>query len=90
MLHGQWADGTLIYGLDVTAQAWALGGRHQWLKLLRLPLVRWFADLGYLFFARYRRQISRLLTVSSRCDAQACHKILASVSDETSHIKEIR
>ena len=90
VLHGQWANGTLIYGLDVTQQAWALVGRHQWLKLLRLPLVRWFADFGYLFFARYRRQISRLLTGSSRCNAEACYKISASAPAETSQIKDIR
>ena len=90
VLHGQWTNGTLIYGLDVTQQAWALVGRHQWLKLLRLPLVRWFADFGYLFFARYRRQISRLLTGSSRCDAEACYKISASAPAKTSQIKDIR
>ena len=90
VLHGQWSNGTLIYGLDVTQQAWALVGRHRWLKLLRQPLVRWFADLGYLFFARYRRQISRLLTGSSRCDAEACHKISTSISAETSQTKDIR
>ena len=90
VLHGQWTNGTLIYGLDVTQQAWSLVGRHQWLKLLRLPLVRWFADFGYLFFARYRRQISRLLTGSSRCDAEACYKISASAPAKTSHIKDIR
>ena len=90
VLHGQWANGTLIFGLDVTQQAWALVGRHRWLKLLRLPLVRWFADFGYLFFARYRRQISRLLTGSSRCDAEACYKISAGAPAETSQIKDIR
>ena len=90
VLHGQQANGTLIYGLDVTQQAWALVGRHQWLKLLRLPLVRWFADLGYLFFAKYRRQISRLLTGSSRCDAEVCYKISASASAKTSQTKDIR
>ncbi len=90
VLHGELANGTLIYGLDVTQQAWALVGRHQWLKLLRLPLIRWFADLGYLFFARYRRQISRLLTGSSRCDTESCYKISASAAAETSQNKDIR
>ena len=84
MLHGQLANGTLIFGLDVTQQAWAIVGRHKWLKLLRLPFVRWFADLGYLFFARYRSQISRLLTGSARCDAEACYKISAKADPERS------
>ena len=90
VLHGELANGTLIYGLDVTAQAWALVGHHLWLKLFRLPLLRWFADLGYLLFARYRRQISRLLTGSSQCDADACYKISASASSEISPTKDIR
>ena len=50
VLHGEWANGTLIYGLDVTQQAWALVGRHRWLKPLRLPLIRWFADFGAICF----------------------------------------
>jgi predicted DCC family thiol-disulfide oxidoreductase YuxK len=75
ILHGQYGSGELIYGLDVTQQAWALVGRHRWLKLLRLPLIRWFADLGYLLFARYRSQISYLLTGSSQCDENACYQI---------------
>lgn len=87
MLHGQLANGTLILGLDVTQQAWAIVGRHKWLRLLRLPVVRWFADLGYLFFARYRRQISLLLTGSSRCDEEACYKISANAATERSQTK---
>ena len=75
ILHGQYASGEMIYGLDVTQQAWELVGRHSWLKLLRLPVIRWFADIGYLLFARYRSQISYLLTGSSQCDDSACYKI---------------
>ena len=81
-LHGLLANGTLIYGLDVTHQAWALVGRHKWLRLLRLPLVCWFADFGYFFFARYRSQISCLLTGNSHCDAEVCFKIPSRAPNE--------
>ena len=67
VLHGQYDDGRMIYGLDVTHQAWALVGRHRWLAILRWPIIRWFADLGYRFFARYRYGISLVLTGQRRC-----------------------
>lgn len=67
VLHAQRADGSMLYGLDVSAEAWALVGKHRWLKLLRLPVIRWFADLGYRVFARYRYSISFLLTGQRRC-----------------------
>ena len=75
ILHGQYANGDMVFGLDVTQQAWALVGKNRWLKLLRLPVIRWFADLGYLVFARYRSQISYALTGSSQCDDSACFQI---------------
>lgn len=67
VLHAQYDDGQMIYGLDVTHQAWALVGRHRWLAVLRWPIIRWFADLGYRFFARYRYGISLVLTGQRRC-----------------------
>ena len=54
ILHGQLASGEMIYGLDVTCLAWKTVGKHRWLAILRWPVIRWFADLVYLFFARYR------------------------------------
>jgi predicted DCC family thiol-disulfide oxidoreductase YuxK len=68
VLHAQLADGSMLYGLDVSAEVWATVGKHRWLRLLRLPVVRWFADLGYRLFARYRYSISFLLTGKRRCD----------------------
>ncbi len=68
VLHAQRADGTMLYGLDVSAEVWATVGRHRWLKLLRLPVVRWFTDVGYRLFARYRYSISYLLTGQRRCE----------------------
>lgn len=62
ILHGQYSDGSMVYGLDVSHQAWALVGKHQWIAVLRWPVIRWFADMAYLFFARNRQTISLLLT----------------------------
>ena len=70
ILHGQLDSGELLLGLDVTCKAWSLVGKHQWLVILRWPVVRWIADAVYLVFARYREGISRLLTGKSRC--QSC------------------
>ena len=42
--------------------------KKKWLMLLRLPVVRWFSDIGYLVFARYRYDISYLLTGQRRCE----------------------
>lgn len=67
ILHGQTAAGTMLYGLDVTHAAWSAVGKGWLTAALRWPLVRWFADRGYLFFAKNRNQISRLITGKSRC-----------------------
>lgn len=69
ILHGLLPDGRVITGLDVTCRAWQLVGRHRWLKLLRLPVMRQLSDLVYLLFARYRYSISWLLTGRARCEA---------------------
>lgn len=64
-LHGQSDSGEMLYGLDVTFAAWKAVGRHSWLKILQLPVIRFFADLGYWVFAKYRLQISSVLCKSS-------------------------
>jgi len=69
ILHGQLADGQLIFGLDVTYQAWVLVGKRKWVAILRWPIIKPIADLTYLFFAKHRNRISKLLTGQSRCDA---------------------
>ena len=68
IMHGLYADGSLIYGLDVAHQSWRAVGQKRWLGLLRMPVLRWFSDLGYLFFARYRYTISSVLTGPRRCE----------------------
>lgn len=68
ILHGEFADGQLIFGLDVTHQSWAAVEKKPWLGVLRWPLVRWFADLAYRLFARHRYTVSYLLTGTRRCE----------------------
>ncbi|MCT8987662.1 thiol-disulfide oxidoreductase DCC family protein [Shewanella phaeophyticola] len=72
ILHGLQADGTWLYGLDVTAKAWGLTGKHCWIKMLRLPVIKPVADKAYLTFARNRYRISYLLTGQKRCDTGSC------------------
>ncbi len=66
-LHGQVSSGDMIYGLDVTYEAWSLVGKGWIIAPLRWPVIRWFADKTYLFFARNRNRISKLLTGKERC-----------------------
>ncbi|MGM0631912.1 MAG: thiol-disulfide oxidoreductase DCC family protein [Pseudomonadota bacterium] len=68
ILHGETDDGTRLYGLDVTVRAWSLAGKGWRVNWLRWPVIRPVADRVYLFFARHRHRISRLLTGKSRCD----------------------
>jgi len=71
ILHGQLANGDMIYGLDVTCLAWKTVGKHRWLSILRWPVIRWFADRTYLFFARYRNTISSWFITKSK-NADEC------------------
>ncbi|MGJ8647521.1 MAG: thiol-disulfide oxidoreductase DCC family protein [Marinomonas colpomeniae] len=65
-LHGQLENGQIITGLDVTCLSWKLVGKHKWMQVLRWPVIRIFADLGYRFFARYRHQLSSFISGKSR------------------------
>ncbi|MEJ2142943.1 MAG: DUF393 domain-containing protein [Gammaproteobacteria bacterium] len=73
-LHGQLDSGELLYGLDVTCKAWSLVGKYRWLKILRWPLFKPVADLGYQFFARYRENITFIFTGKNRCKQCAIEK----------------
>lgn len=79
VLHGSYEDGTMIYGLDVTHQAWRAVNKKAWIGVLRWPVIRWFADLGYRIFAKNRYSISWLLTGKKRCEP--CEKVFSSHSD---------
>ena len=69
VFHGQYENGDMVYGLDVSVEAWGIVGKNKWLRLLRLPGVRIVSDLAYRFFARYRSQISLLLTGKRYCES---------------------
>lgn len=62
----------LLLGLDVTAAAWKAVGKKPWVQVLRWPVVRWFADKFYIFFANNRYRISGLLLGQQRCQNDAC------------------
>ena len=68
ILHGQLATGEVIYALDVTYEAWSLVGKRHWVAILRWPIIKQIANYSYLFFAKYRSTISKLLTGSERCE----------------------
>lgn len=67
-LHVETDDGELLTGLDANCAAWQAVGKNAWLKILRWPVIRYFADIAYRFFARHRAIISRLLTGKPRCE----------------------
>ncbi len=69
ILHANTADGSLLLGLDVTYRAWSLVGKGFWIAPLRWPVIRWFADKAYLWFARNRYKVSGWLTGQERCDS---------------------
>lgn len=73
ILHGMLRENDtdnerLLLGLDVTHKAWSLVGKKRWIAVLRWPVIRWFADRAYLFFARNRYRLSFLFTGKSRCE----------------------
>ena len=73
-IHGRWANGEMLTGLDVTHTAWKQVGRGWLYAPLRWPVIRFFADKAYLFFARHRHRISYLLTGKKRCESSYCEK----------------
>lgn len=74
LLHGQLDTGEMLYGLDVTCKAWTLVGKYRWLSMLRWPLIKPVADIGYRFFARYRETIAYILTGKKHCISCAIQK----------------
>ncbi|WP_113906334.1 thiol-disulfide oxidoreductase DCC family protein [Aliidiomarina celeris] len=68
ILHGMNGNGVMLYGLDVTHAAWSLVGRGWLTAPMRWPLIRWVADKVYLWFARNRYTVSKVLTGKARCE----------------------
>lgn len=69
-LHGVRADGTVVEGMGAIREAWSAAGLGWAMAPTGWPVLRWFADLGYVVFARYRVPLGRLF--GRRCDAGAC------------------
>lgn len=70
-LHGVRADGTVIEGMDAIRAAWSAAGLGWVMAPTGWPVLRWFADLGYVVFARYRVPLGRLFG-RPRCDDGKC------------------
>jgi len=71
-LQAQKQSGEMIYGLDVTYEAWKIVGKHGWLKIFRLPIISFFADCGYVLFAKYRHSLSKILMPNTTCSNGQC------------------
>ncbi|MGC6487669.1 MAG: thiol-disulfide oxidoreductase DCC family protein [Planctomycetota bacterium] len=69
-LHGVRADGTVVEGMEAIRAAWAAAGLGWVMAPTAWPVLRWFADLGYVVFARYRVPLGRLF--GRRCDDGNC------------------
>ena len=67
ILHVVDAKGQLRLAVDANVYLWEQTGTKRYLKLLRLPIIRNIAHSCYMYFARNRYRISRVLTGSERC-----------------------
>lgn len=70
VLHGIDND-QLFLGLDVTVRAWSIVGKHRWLRMTRLPLIRLISDRFYLLFAKHRMKISAIF-FKTQCSTSIC------------------
>lgn len=59
-LHGIDADGAVVEGMAAIRGAWRAVGLGWVMAPTGWPVLRWFANLGYLLFARYRVPLGRL------------------------------
>jgi len=69
-LHGVCADGTVLEGMAAIRAAWRAAGLGWVMAPTGWPVLRWFADLGYRLFARYRVPLGRIF--GRRCDSARC------------------
>lgn len=66
--HKSKANKQLVTGLDVTYHAWRMVGRGWLVAPLRWPVIKWFSDKAYIFFAKHRHRISQWITGQPRCE----------------------
>lgn len=69
-LHGVRSDGTVVEGMAAIRAAWRAAGLGWVMAPTGWPVLRWFADLGYLVFARYRVPLGRVF--GRRCVDGSC------------------
>jgi len=69
-LHGVRADGSVVEGMPAIRAAWHAAGLGWVMAPTGWPVLRWFADLGYLVFARYRVPLGRLF--GRKCANGSC------------------
>jgi len=53
-IHGRYAGGELVFGVDVFREIYRRLGFGWLVNLTKLPIVGWGAERGYDFFARLR------------------------------------
>jgi predicted DCC family thiol-disulfide oxidoreductase YuxK len=87
-LHAENDKGDMLYGLDVSCQAWALVNHYRWLKVLRWPVISWFADIAYRIFAKHRYTISYWLSGQGRCEACENVEVTVNTKITTSTLEE--
>lgn len=78
ILHAQY-QGKLLLGLEVTHQAWTTVGKGFWVAPLNWPIIKNIAHICYVFFAKYRHQISQFLAPKlgitlPNCDKGTCYE----------------
>jgi predicted DCC family thiol-disulfide oxidoreductase YuxK len=81
-IHGMQEDGSMLIGLDVTHKAWDLLGKGWLYGPLRWPVIRFFADKGYIFFAKHRHRISYWVTRKKRGPSACENKFLRQYDKE--------
>lgn len=69
ILHVERQSGEILLGLDASCEVWTTVGKHRWLKLLRIPIMKQVSDIFYRLFARFRGPISLLLTGKQQCES---------------------
>jgi len=65
-IHGRLPDGSLVKGVEVFRNLYALTGFSFLVRVSRLPGIRHMLDVAYSLFAKYR------LRITGRCEDGSC------------------
>ena len=90
ILHGTY-QGELLLGLQVTHRAWTLVGKGFWVAPLNWPVIKTVSHWVYLAIAKYRHQVSAVLSrlpgvTAEQCSTNTCYG--KSPNRKESHHKE--